>query len=204
MNTIIFKICLVRTGPYTHNTTSTKITKLLIGCFTVKAFLEAKWPFRKQRIWRNKQFQVQVRSLGFQKKQLRWANTQGIFKGIWKFFRGVKRAFVQKISTCTQNVTKIIWSLVMIGNFENKYLFVAVVLPGNSAQVIERLIKWWWKWPIPFVLRTRGITSYSSYTGDIFIERALSRLCTCASADDSHCFIANRNKRNTPRPTFQI
>ena len=98
MNTIIFKICLVRTGPYTHNTTSTKIAKLLIGCFTVKAFLEAKWPFRKQRIWRNKQFQVQVRSLGFQKKQLRWANTQGIFKGIWKFIRGGQK------SVCAENI----------------------------------------------------------------------------------------------------
>ena len=35
-------------------------------------------------------------------------------------------------------------------------------------------------------------------------KRALSRLCTCASSDDSHCFIANRNKRNTPGSTFQI
>ena len=39
---------------------------------------------------------------------------------------------------------------------------------------------------------------------DIRLKRALSRLCTCASSDDSHCFIANRNKRNTPRSTFQI
>ena len=30
------------------------------------------------------------------------------------------------------------------------------------------------------------------------VKKALSRLCTCASSDDSHCFIANRNKRTTP------
>ena len=33
----------------------------------------------------------------------------------------------------------------------------------------------------------------------LLIKRALSpRLCTCASSDDSHCLIANRNQRNTP------
>ena len=36
--------------------------------------------------------------------------------------------------------------------------------------------------------------------------RALSRLCTCASSDDSHCFIANRNKKiHLDRPSkFKI
>ena len=30
------------------------------------------------------------------------------------------------------------------------------------------------------------------------LKRALSRLCTCASSDASHCLIANRNQGNTP------
>ena len=39
----------------------------------------------------------------------------------------------------------------------------------------------------------------SPYTAvKLGFKRALSRLCTCASSDDSHCFIANRNQRNTP------
>ena len=36
-----------------------------------------------------------------------------------------------------------------------------------------------------------------------FIE-LFKRLCTCANSDDRHCFIANRNKRNTSRSIFQI
>ena len=39
---------------------------------------------------------------------------------------------------------------------------------------------------------------------EITIKRTLSRLCTCASSDNSNCFLANRNKRNTTRSTFQI
>ena len=47
-----------------------------------------------------------------------------------------------------------------------------------------------------FPLKTIKLTSA--------VKRALSRLCSCASSNYSHCFITNRNKRNSPRSTFQI
>ena len=52
------------------------------------------------------------------------------------------------------------------------------------------------------------ITVLTSWTSvQVYFKSALSRLCTCASSDDSHCFIANRNNNtsiNLPNLKFKF